>query len=439
MTRDQRAIDALSSAIRHPTMAGRRKDSAAFDAFWADLRGRFPRLWDACEVVDLGDHALLLRWPGRDSGDAGDPVVLMAHCDVVPVSDEEWTRPPFGGEVADGRLWGRGAMDDKCALVGLCAAAEGLIEDGFVPSRDVWFSFGSDEEVFGTAASRAVAELRGRGVRPWFVLDEGGAIVDDAVPGVSAQCAMVGLAEKGSASVQLRVRDAGGHASTPPRHTAAGRLARAIVRVEEHPATPRLSEPVVRMLEALGPLVHPRARLVTDRAGALRRPLAAILAAAGPETAALTRTTVAVTQLAASVQENVLPSLATAGLNVRTAIGDSTAATVRRLRRAIRDDAVEVAVLDASEPSPVAPLDDAWTFLTASIGRVFPDVHPIPYVTLGATDGRVFHRAWPNVYRFYPFRLTAAQRAAMHAADENLDVDAYLDGVRFYTDLMEHL
>ena len=140
----------------------------------------------------------------------------MAHLDVVPVDESSpWQHPPFSAEIHDGAVWGRGTLDDKGCVAAICEAVERLLTDGHRPAQDVWLSFGCDEEVSGPTAAAAVDELVRRGVRPWFVLDEGGAVAYDAFPGVSRPVAAIGVAEKGTTSVELRVEGRGGHASTP--------------------------------------------------------------------------------------------------------------------------------------------------------------------------------------------------------------------------------
>ena len=190
------AVEALRALIRIPSVSDwdhDAEDRAAFAALLDELRARFPRLHEACEVERISGDALLVRWAGR-TREA--PVVLMAHLDVVPVDDPSvWTHPPFAAEVADGFVWGRGALDCKGSLVATCQAVEDLIAEGAVPGRDVWLSFGCNEEVSGRAAKDAVAILRERGVEPWFVIDEGGAIVEGVLPGVVAEIAVIGVSE----------------------------------------------------------------------------------------------------------------------------------------------------------------------------------------------------------------------------------------------------
>ena len=184
-------MEALQAAVRIPTVSRRDGvDTEVFDALLAELERRFPLLHERLELTRVHTHGLLFRWAGTSDAQ---PVVLMAHLDVVPIEDESrWTHPPFSGAVVDGVVWGRGTLDDKGCVVAICSAVEELLEDGHEPAQDVWLSFGCDEEVFGQAAPEAVAVLRERGVEPWFVLDEGGAVVTGAFPGMTAPAAVIG-------------------------------------------------------------------------------------------------------------------------------------------------------------------------------------------------------------------------------------------------------
>ncbi|WP_374970915.1 M20/M25/M40 family metallo-hydrolase [Terrabacter sp. BE26] len=441
MTGDDAAVEALRALIRIPTVSHwepEREDRAAFESLLAELRARFPQLHEACEVERIAGDALLVRWPGR-SRQA--PVVLMAHLDVVPVGDPAaWTRPPFGGDLVDGHVWGRGALDCKGSLVATCQAVEDLIGEGVAPGRDVWLSFGCNEEVSGGAAVDAVKILRERGVEPWFVLDEGGAIVRGVLPGVDAPIAVVGVSEKGTVDVELVARGDGGHASAPRRMGATSRLARAILRLERRPFPSHLPDATVDMLERAGAHARMPYAAVFGHARRLRPLLSRVLPRLGHETAALARTTVAVTQLTGSPGANVIAATARAHVNMRVMVGETVSGALERLRRTIDDRHVEVVLVSGDEPSPVSPTDDtAYALLEATLEEVFPGTVAVPYVMLAATDSRHFHRVWPRVYRFTPFRMTDAQRAAIHGVDERIGVDDLSDGVRWYRRLLEQL
>ncbi|GCD90490.1 M20/M25/M40 family metallo-hydrolase [Nocardioides sp. LS1] len=435
-----RAITKLQALVRIPTVSHRDPaavDTAQFDEFLVELRKQFPRLHAETELTRVGTHGLLFRWSGADDSR---PVVLMAHLDVVPVDeDAPWQHPPFDATLVDGAIWGRGTLDDKGSLVGIAEAVEVLLERGFTPAQDVWLSFGCDEEVSGTAAPEAVAHLRAAGVRPWFVLDEGGAVAHEAFPGVAAPIGVIGVTEKGTTSIELRVEGRGGHASTPARMGPTARLARAILRLERAPMPARTPDATVELLRRMAPHASVALRPLMANAGRLRPVLTRALVAAGPESAAMTRTTFAITTLSGSPALNVIASTAKAGVNIRVMVGDTVAGVLDHVRRAISDDDVHIDVVEQNEPSPVSPMDDAFALLEETIGELFPDAFAAPYVMMAATDSRHFTEICERVYRFAPFRMTKAQRESIHSYDEHLDVEAFLDGVAWYQLLIERI
>ena len=298
----------------------RRVDTAAFDGFVAELARQFPLLHERLELTRVHTHGLLFHWRGAS---AERPVALMAHLDVVPV-EGDWQHDAFSGEVVDGQIWGRGTLDDKGCLVGICEAVETLLERDFTPAQDVWLSFGCDEEVFGTAASQPSPRCRRRGVRPWFVVDEGGAIAHDAFTGVGKPIGVVGVTEKGIMSVQLRVEGRGGHASTPARMGPTARLARAITRLDRSPdadqpaAADRRAVPPARPARAAAAApadgerrpARPRAGEGADRRSARRAPPWCVRRSRSP-------------RCSGSPALNVIAGTATAGVNIRIMLGDT--------------------------------------------------------------------------------------------------------------------
>ena len=435
-----RAVAKLQALVRIATISDRdwsRVDTDAFDRLLAELRTQFPLLHERLELTRVGSHGLLFHWPGASSDR---PIVLMAHLDVVPVDElAPWQHPAFSAEVVDGAVWGRGTLDDKGCVAAICEAVERLLEDDHRPAQDVWLSFGCDEEVSGTSAEAAVDELVRRGVRPWLVLDEGGAVAHEAFPGVKRAVAAIGVAEKGTTSVELRVEGRGGHASTPARNGPTARLARAILKIDRSPMPARLPDTTVDLMRTLAPHVPRPLRPVLGRADRIKPLLTRALIAAGPEAAAMARTTFAITTLDGSPALNVIASSATAGVNIRVMPGDTVAAALAHLRRVIDDDDVEIRVVERGEASPVSSVGEAFDLVTSTVAELFPDAVPAPYVMAGATDSRHFTRICEHVYRFAPFEMTAAQRQAVHSYDEHLGVDAFLAGIDWYRRLIERL
>jgi carboxypeptidase PM20D1 len=430
----------LAELIRIPTVSSRTAadvDSAAFARFRERLAELYPATHRALDREVLGDGALLYRWP---SGNDRSPLVLMAHYDVVPVAGQDWAEDPFSGRIAGGWVHGRGAIDDKGALVAILEAVESLVGAGWTPSRDVYLSFGNDEEVAGVGAQLAVEALQARGITPWAVLDEGGAVVSGIFPGVPGATAVVGLAEKGLLDLDLVTTDPGGHASAPVRGGAPARLARAILKIEDNPFPARLHDVVLGMIDALGRHAPAGYRTLFAHAVYLRPVLAQVLSRASREANALVRTTVAITQLEGSKAPNVLATRARAAANIRIALGETVESTVERLRRVIDDPSVELRIVGGNDPSPVSRSDNAaFAQIGAAVRSVYPDAAVAPYVMVQASDARHFSQICDSVYRFMPFDLTREDLATLHAADERISVAALHRGAGFYRYLIRNL
>ncbi|WP_342380629.1 M20 family peptidase [Myxococcus stipitatus] len=428
----------LAGALRLETVAaseGQPANDAAFQALKAYLREHFPRVHAALKCEPVGAHSLLYTWPGTDASLR--PVLLLGHLDVVPVAaggDSGWVHPPFSGVVADGYVWGRGALDDKGSVLGQLEAVEALLAAGERPRRTVLFAFGADEEVGGLEGAVAIATLlKERGVRLESVLDEGGVIMSGTVPGVSAPVALVGTSEKGFVSVELKVKGEGGHSSMPPPSTAVGVLARAVSKLESTPMPARLAGGSRELFERVGPEMGFGMKLLFANLW-LTEPLVVKQLSARPTTNAAVRTTTAVTVFEGGVKDNVLPSGARAVVNFRILPGDSVEGVLAHVRETVDDARVEVGTLAfQSEPSPVSPTDsDSWRHLERSVRQVFPQVVVSPYLNVAATDSRHFVGLSDHVYRFFPAHLQREDLARIHGQDERISVAGYLDAVRFY-------
>ena len=220
-----------------------------FLAFHRELESLFPRVHAQLEKTEI-DGNLLFFWKGKSDSR---PLVLMSHQDVVP-AEGPWDRPPFSGEIADGKVWGRGASDTKCSVMAFFQAVEELLESGYVPENDVWLSSSCTEEWAGDGCPKLVAELKRRGVRPYIVCDEGGGIIAEPMGGIHGNFAMIGVFEKGKADVRFTARSDGGHASTPKAHSPIANLAAFVHDVETHRIfRRRLPKEVAAMFSTLAP------------------------------------------------------------------------------------------------------------------------------------------------------------------------------------------
>ncbi len=428
--------------LRLPTVSAELDDRGRepFEAFVSLIAEQYPLVHEALTLERHTDFGLLFHWAGTGTASGG-PLVLMAHYDVVPVDESDaWTHPPFAGVIADGVVYGRGALDDKGPLIVVLEAVENLLAAGFTPARDVYLSFGGNEETYGHAAEEIARVLRDRGIVPWLVIDEGGAVVDAPLPFVPGRAAMIGVGEKGVMTVRLTARGEGGHASAPPSLTAVRRIARAVDRLGPATFRPRASSAVLRMLGQLAEQASGPGRMLLRVLSATPPLTARVFAALGGEPAALVRTTVAPTMQSGGTAANVLPSQASATINLRVALGETTQQAVLRVRRRIRDPLVRVTVEEASEPSPESPTDNAqFALIAEALRHSHPGVAAVPYVMMAATDSRHFHRFSPAVYRFAPLDMSNAQRASIHGVDENVEVAALERGERFHRALLERL
>lgn len=428
------ASERLSRMVRIDTTTD--GPDGPFAQFEALLSAEYPRLHARLAREKVTDRGMLFHWKGA-SPDR--PVVLMAHYDVVPAVDtESWQ--PFDGRIEDGVVWGRGTLDDKGPLLVIMEAIENLVADNFTPAQDVYLSFGGNEESYGTAAKAIAAQFEARGIIPWLVIDEGGAVVDAPLRYVPVPAAMVGVGEKGVMTVRLSVAAEGGHASAPPSRPPATRLARAVVRLERNPFPARVPKPFRQMIARFEPHVSLRHRLPLKLLRLLHGPAARIHAGQGGEAAALMRTTIVTTMLNGGTAPNVLASSLTAVLNIRIAQGETVQAVVDTIQRTIADDGVVVEIEEASEPSPLSPTDnEQFALIAAAVEATYPGTVTAPYVVMAATDSRHFHRFSPAVYRFAPLAMTAEQRASIHGSGEHVTIDSLERGERFFQVLIRSL
>lgn len=440
---DSAVADHLAGAIRIPTVsyqdsAPRRAALASLHAYLARI---FPRTHAALAHEVVGDANLLFKWTGTDT--TLESIVMMGHLDIVPVepgSERDWTHPPFSGDIADGFIWGRGALDDKIAVLSELEAVESLISAGVRPRRTVYLAFGDDEEVLGHGATAIVSVLRSRGVHPLVAIDEGSAIVRGVIPGTSRPVALIGIAEKGYASVELTVQGTGGHSAMPPPQTAVGVIAHAIDRLEAHPMSARLNDATAAMFERVGPAMDLPYRIVTANLW-LTRPILLQVLSRSPTTNAAIRTTTAPTVIQGSPKDNVLPIRARAIVNFRIIPGETPESVLRHVRNTVDDPRVAVAFAGTpSPPSPVSSTTSAsYHTLARTIRALEPDAIVAPSLVIAGTDSRHYAGFARDVYRFLPVQLVAADLARIHGSNERVGVHDYARCVAFMTKLIRDL
>lgn len=436
----ERAAAHLGEAVRFRTISHQDPTTNEWQE-WRRLHDWLTTTYPAAHAVMsrevFAGYALLYTWPGRDPRAA--PIILMAHQDVVPVtpgSESTWHQPPFSGAIADGAVWGRGTVDDKGSLIALFEAVETLAARGWQPRRTLIIVSGHDEEASGTGARAVAAALAARGTRAEFVLDEGLAIVTD-LPVAKRPTALIGIAEKGYATLRVSAPAKGGHSSTPPPQTGVQTLARAVLAITDDPFPLQLSGPVAGMLRALAP----EGGLLMKVAVAnewLFGPLLRRQLGATAEGRATLHTTIAPTMLRGSPKENVLPQDATAWINYRIAPGNTSAEVMQRAQTATEGMSVKLAwEKPPQEPSPVSAIETDAYRLIAAIAAEGGQVGVAPGLVLGMTDSRAMLPLSPNVYRFMPVAASLQELAMIHGTDEHLTLANLERMVRFHAQLIE--
>ena len=438
------ALARLAGAVRIPTVSTTdfaQTDTAQFGRFGRYLRQAFPKVHAQLKLEKFNDYGLLFSWAGTNP--ALKPVLLLGHYDVVPVlpgTESKWAHPPFAGTLADGYLYGRGTLDDKASVLAQLEAVEYLLGTGFRPARTVLLAFGHDEETLGRRGAGAMAaELSRRGIRPEFVLDEGGTVKTDGVPGVERPVALVGISEKGYLTLELTATGKGGHSSMPPAQTSIGELAAAVVKLEQNPFPARLEGGDDHLLDYLASEVPLGKRLAFANRWLFAPFIIKTMSGTASGNATL-RTTTEPTILRAGAKENVLAIDAMATINFRLLLGDSVAGVVREVRRIIADDKISIKVLpNTSAPSPVSdPAAASFQQLHRTIRSVFPAAIVAPYVVVGATDARQYAALSPNVYRFLPAQMDQKAIESMHGSNERMPVANYPKMVQFYATLIRN-
>lgn len=439
------AAERLARAVRiasvSPPAAGpdRAERVVAMQALHRHLEADFPRVHQALARKTVSELSLVYRWPGTDP--SAEPILLTAHLDVVPVepgTEGDWTRPPFAGAIEDGVVWGRGTLDDKTGVVGILQATELLLAQGFAPRRTIVLAFGHDEEIGGRHGARAIAaELEAAGEDFAFVLDEGGTIVSEAIPGLEREAALIGVAEKGFANVVLTLHDEGGHASMPPPTGAIGRLAAAVTALEANPMPARLGGATRMMLDGMAPHMTLPMRTALSNLWLLEPVIERVLASQ-PASNATVRTTLAPTMIHGGIAPNVLAASAEVTVNARILPGDTIDDVLAHVREVIDDPDIKVSCReDCWAPSQVSSTDDeGYAVVRRAIAHVFPEAIVVPYLTVGATDARHYAGVARQAYRFLPIRMRAKDRTRIHGTDEQTTVEGFADAVRFYMTVM---
>lgn len=419
MTDERRLTRALSLCIREQTVSG--QGDAPFLRLQSVLRELFPRVFDLCAVQTLEGGAMLLHLRGERTAR---PLLFLSHMDVVSAGNaRRWRFPPFSGEVSQGYVYGRGAADMKGHMVCLLSAAEELLCAGWQPKGDIWFAFGSNEEIRGDSMQRMCGILQAQGVRPAFVLDEGGAVthLSSLSPSLSAY---VGVAEKGRLLFRIT--------SDGPR--AMERLTRAATRISRIRCKSSLCAATRMTLLALSKKEKGlRARVLSHQG--LFKPYIMGALSRTAQGRAVTRTLLSVTGMKGDALCGDMPEIS---YQASVLPGDSAEELLARVRRAVRDERVRMETDCCDEPGLTSqPYGEAWDALATAIAVHFPHTAVVPCLLAGGSDARRMEPICSHVYRFSPFVMPTEELARIHNADERISVENLVRGVSFFRQILQ--
>ena len=426
--------EGLSKLIRKETISKEgQTDLTKFREFQDLLKEMFPHLFEACDLNDYEGN-IFFRWPGKVTPEPeSQGLLLMNHHDVVEATGE-WKYPPFSGQIAEGKVWGRGTLDTKGPLWAMLQAAEELAESGFVPERDIWFESACTEEIGGIGASKISEYLYNQGYKFEMVLDEGGMIVTEPIKGAKGTFAMIGVGEKGCANLKFIARSSGGHASSPPKNSPLVRLGKFMSYVDRNEIFDvELSPVICEMLRRLAPTMDGLTSKTMAEPEKYAPILKTVMVKGSPVAAALTKTTIAFTRAQGSFGNNVIPEEAYVIGNVRFSHHQGRDSSFEALRKVAARFKLEVEVLDPGVESSISDWNSrAFKIVEEAVANIFPNVNSTPYIMTGGSDSRYMNLICDNCIRFAPFHLTKAQLDSIHGLDENVDVDSLEPAVNFY-------
>jgi acetylornithine deacetylase/succinyl-diaminopimelate desuccinylase-like protein len=380
-----------------------------------------------------GRAALVARLRGNGSKQ---PVLIMGHMDVVGVERAKWTVDPFGAEVKEDYLYGRGAIDDKGMLAAnletMLLLKRNVIDKGGSLSRDVIFVANSDEEQGGDYGMGWLIEHHPELIKAEFALNEGGRT---RIVGGKLLYVAVQNTEKVSHVVAVTAHGPGGHASIPLQGNVISRLGRALAKLAEH-TEPLYLTPTTREFFAQLSKVWPKkeeklamadvASTDTRRQQRGSRVLETI-----PVFNAVMRTGVSPTMLEGGIRTNVIPTDATAKLNIRTLPGQSIDTVVARLRKVIGDPLVDVTIVDRGADSPASDFrSPMFNAIRESAQALEPTLAVVPYLSTGATDSARLRIWGMQAFGLLPFPMNQDDEDRMHGNDERVPLKSLEFGTK---------
>ena len=429
----------LGTLLKYKTISHENEeetDYKVFDEYIKKTKELYPLVFKTCEGTITKERAIKIKLKGESSDK---PSVLIAHYDVVPVTPG-WKHDPFLGEVVDGYLYGRGAVDTKLTMACALSALEKAIEGGYSPKNDLYLCFGSNEEINSDSQLKIVEELKREGIKPAFVFDEGGGIMNGAFPGVKKDTAFLGMVEKGFLNVKLSIDTNGGHSSTPRKNGPIIRMSKALARIEKHPMKPNITPTVKELLRIMGMNTIFPLKIVFANMWLFKGLVKKLFANLSADTRALLTSTFAFTIINGGNQTNVIPNHVEANINIRIAPFNTAEEIVKHIRKVVKDKDIVITYDNVNKMYPECSFKtEGYNLVKDTIIETYDDTIVSPFIMLGGTDGRHYNEICDCVIRFTPAKLSKEERAGVHGLDEKIKVESLEKCLEFYQRLLEKI
>ncbi|MDR3118008.1 MAG: M20/M25/M40 family metallo-hydrolase [Mediterranea sp.] len=459
------AVWRLAKAIRIPTIsqdADKTTDNP-FDSFKVYLSEAYPEVYKAMDTLSINKYGLLFHWKGKDT--LRNPILFLAHYDVAPVVRHKcgedmfgeevfrpgdpkkeaigkyqtaWDFPPFSGAVANGRIYGRGTLDAKSMMMAHLEAATTLLANSFQPEQDIWFAYGFDQETGGTKGALKIAEyFKQNNITFDAVYGEGSVVTAPGVAGIDRPVALVGIAEKGSCTISITVKEKGGHSSMPPSKSSLVLAAEIIEKLNSKQFPADIIPLVKTFLDNVGGDMNFISRMAIANQWLLEAPLLKLLKQ-DPATNALVRTTTAVTMVKGSNAPNILSTTADITVNFCILTGDSVGKVVNHVKEICDGYDVDIRVDTSCEPSSLSSEKTrAWRAVKNAIARLYPEASMVACIALTATDAQRYETTGKNVYRIMPVCLNEYEQRTIHNENEHISLENYGRMIAYYKNLMK--
>jgi acetylornithine deacetylase/succinyl-diaminopimelate desuccinylase-like protein len=403
-----KALDALRALVRFDTTNPPGNERIAVDYLAGEL-GRHG-IQSVIREGAPGRANLVARLAGHDPNRPA--LMLSSHTDVVPVEKSGWTRDPFGAEIHEGCVWGRGTIDMKSRGAMDLALFTALKRSGAVPDRDLILAAVADEEAGSDLGARFLVERHPDLVRAGWVLNEVGGFT---LHFGKRRLYPIQVAEKGFVTVRMVVNGPPGHGSMPRRENAIARLSELITRIVNTPMKRHITPLIRRTLDELG--------LPEEDPGPLLRPMIS--------------NTVSPTILRAGYKDNVIPGEASVVLDGRTLPGEDPESFMAELRSIVGPEP-KFELIKTAPPAETSPDTDLFRLIKRKVETADPGAIAIPWMTPGATDNKFYARLGANCYGFSPVRLKPhiPFGSLFHGNDERMPIDGFFWGLKVYAEVV---